>query len=507
MTSKAEDATAKPLGAPTPFMFNVDVGPEHLTSFHKACATGKATVVCFGDSIVSQQADLISPTESPWFTFVQQLRAHNPGVAMTEHNYAIAGQVYAQMESSLPLSHRPEWWYKDAARTWFSYVAAAQPDLVFLYSGGNDGYGFNVATFKSLIAQLNALRKPPSLIFGIVYPPSRSSTVNNYHLKRTQDGIAFTAGWVRGYAKRHGYGFLDFMRWHNRCRDGYDSTETSCTLVNPAPDTPLNWYPSAPIAASPAGAVAFPANINENGVPANLVTDFYVNFTLHRGFKTPLSINLSNAPRDPARPAPNAFNLVPAGGRFRYYWSDAADDFIDDTTTDLPVPDGPVTLSIAVKNELLTCALIPAEFLRMGFPLCEFGKIDICALSVIRFGAPFAPVISGIPPGETLSFNNICVADHTLATPNSARFTPVLTDADIYTKLPNAGGSGAYHMNAYGVQKIMNPVIKAANFRPGVRAGSPPVITGSRGAMTPEILAALLRALHAQNIIRDDTTP
>jgi hypothetical protein len=76
--------------APSPYMFAVDIGPEHLTQFHRACAAGSATIICFGDSIVSQQADLVAPSESPWFTLVQQLRAHNPGVAITEYNYAIA---------------------------------------------------------------------------------------------------------------------------------------------------------------------------------------------------------------------------------------------------------------------------------------------------------------------------------------------------------------------------------------------------------------------------------
>jgi hypothetical protein len=490
-------------------MFPVDIGPEHLTQFHRACATGAATVVCYGDSIVSQQADLISPTEAPWFTFVQQLRAHNPGVAITEHNYAIAACSFLEMASDHPLPIRPHWWYEDPDATWFSHVAKAEPHLVFLYSGGNDGYGFNTIAFQKLVDQLNALPKPPSLVFGITYMPSRETEINAYNEKETQDGIHFVTGWVRAYCKRNGYAFLDFMRWHNRCRDGYDSTEITCTLADPAPGTALTQYPSAPFFGDANSEISFPDNTNEHGIAGNRLTDFYINFTLLQRFETALHITLSDSRKNLARPQHNLFSLAVHNGYFEYWWSDGLHDFIDRTMTALPVPDGPLTLSIALKNELLTVSMIPQSKTAMGVPATEFGKETICALNVVRFGAPFRPVIAGIPPGQALTINNLCVANRAIVTDNFRRFKPTISQQEIYQVLRNAGGSGAYHLNAYGVQKILNPVIKSANFRPPTAPSRtpPPIISGSRATDAPAILEAMLQALAAAGLIQDKTTP
>jgi hypothetical protein len=446
---------------PTPWMFPANTSPDTLVNFHNATGAGSATVVAMGDSIFYIGASLVAPTDSPWMEFQNKIKDDNPGVAFNFLNYTIGGQNWQQMAAATPNGSPPSWWYENTSLTWLSYVQAAAPDLLFLYSCGNDYLGFSVTSFWSLVNATKTWTKVPSLLFALGYLPSIGSSVNTYNNPLTQEGIEAVTGYIRGFCKRYGYPYLDFARWHTRIRDGFDGTEVAVTQIIPGPGLPA-FPTNVSGSGGTSSAWAFPAVANENGVFANNCTDFYVNFTVNQavtnvsGSGPALSINLSGmAVLAGYANYTNSFTLDLSGAYIRYFWSDGVNSTLDATTTTIPVPAGAASYDISLRGNLLIVN-INAGTAVYGTPNpIGVGATQICALSVVRLGGAYTPEIVGISSTQTMSINNLCVGNSSQITPNNRLYRPIVSDNELYEITTQAGGSGSYHMNAYGVQKVL----------------------------------------------------
>ncbi|WP_202205935.1 SGNH/GDSL hydrolase family protein, partial [Acetobacter persici] len=227
---------------PTPYMFPATVRPENLTRTAAASIGGVIRVGVQGDSIPSIGDNLISTADHPVWILIDELKKQNPGVDVQVMNMAIGGKTWGDMWNDA--SEPPAWFDNDQKLSWKQFVCAYNPDLLLLYSGGNDGYGFDAVAMHNLVSYYQTAANfssgnVPDLIFGCTYQPSLGSAVNGYNQTATQNGIDFVSTYIRNYAIANNYGYLDFARWHAMCRDGIDIRELTMERVQPVAGTTL----------------------------------------------------------------------------------------------------------------------------------------------------------------------------------------------------------------------------------------------------------------------------
>lgn len=459
---------------PTPTMFPATVRPEHLKRLSVAVASGTLRVAVMGDSIPSIGDNLISTADHPMFTWIDEIKKQNPTVDVQFKNMAIGGQTWGGMwsDSTSP----PAWFDNDDKLSWKAFVAAYNPDLLLLYSGGNDGYGFDAVAMHKLVSYFQTAANfssgnVPDLIFGCTYQPSLGSAVNGYNQTVTQNGIDFVSTYIRNYAIANNYGYLDFARWHAMCRDGIDIRELVMERVQPVAGTTLPAYEQA--VATTNNNWAFPAATTGIGVSAQSCTSWLINFTIDADMGV-LQVPLSNASSNPLTPTTNPLFIVNDGGKIKCTYCDGVTRDVVAKTSTIAWPTGASSWTIVVKDGRLRVEVQQPldngwDISNQGAHVMGMGYVCIFDENVARFGAPYAPQLK-FANAVNVTVHNLCVADATTIQGSghrgsSQRFRPIVSDYELYVENDSQyGGSGSYHMNAYGYRLIMAPVIRAQNW-------------------------------------------
>lgn len=455
---------------PTPWMFPPTVTANNLKRTHVAAASGKIRLVVMGDSIFNRGANIISQAAMPIQILVDEIEKQNPGVEVELFDYTIGGKNWGDMWSDT--AQPPAWYDNNSNLNWKQFVAAANPDLLFLYSGGNDGFSFDVTAFQDLVAYFQTAStfssgNIPDLLFGITYQPSIGSTTLNYDTLDMQNGIVFCSTYIRNYAITYGYGYLDFGRWHAMCRDGIDPREVTLAEVQPTAGTTLpawdtlvavdsnkNWY--------------FPDATAKSGVNASSCTDWILAFTCSAdpGF---MQIPMSNRNGDGSL---NSYMYILNKNGYIYVTvSDGVSGDKIANLSNIPWPTGESVWTIMVQDGRAVVwfqngltngwGISGQDNIRMGM-----GMEIIFDHRFPRFGAPYSPHIN-FGNAISVSVQTLCVGDVTNIQSSghwgtAQRFRPIVSDYELYVEDDSyIGGSGAYHMNAYGVRIILAPVIRA----------------------------------------------
>lgn len=443
----------------TPFMFPPTVTGRHLQNFHKACAKGEATVVCMGDSIFSVGADFVSPFESPWNSLCSVLSMHNPDVRLKFYNRAIGGTSWGDMNDEN--YQLPMWWDIAENKSWKDSIVDLDPDLLILYSGGNDQYNFNQKAFQDLLKFFKDNLSHCDIILCVTFLPSTAALVNDYIDNRSQEGIIFVSEYIRNFAIANNYGYLDFGRWHAMCRDGVDPCAITLTKVSPDKKTILQEWGKE---ISPVKYFIFPEVYNENRTCANSCTDWVLCFTIKENPQT-IVFPLSSVGKDFKNPNSNYGALLFNEDKIVFQYADGVSNPVCSIVSDISTAEFPLTLSIGVKKNNLKISVLTKK--KNGWVPSidsdysnELGFEDIFSGNVVRFGGSYTPYIHFPYHTPSIIIHNLCIADTTCINNNQQRFMPIVTDAELYEKSYAAGGSSAYHMNAYGVMKILAPVIE-----------------------------------------------
>lgn len=456
-----------PLFLPSPSMFPATVRAEHLTAFHNACRKGHATVVVMGDSIFATASDMVAHTENATFAWIETLQQQLPHVKFSFINAAAGGRSWHDMNANT--TPPPPWINPPEGKNWKEAVQYYQPDLLLLHSGGNDVGNFNPVDVRELVAFFRNHLNPPSIILGLTHQPSQASTINNYGSQTYQNDLDGIIKWLRTYAQHEGLGYLDFHRWHSMRRDGFDPCELTLTRITPETDTNLPAFGTY-VSDTPHNSWRFPTCQNENGISADCCTDFAISFELER--KTAfLSIDLG--PRSSSTfhaPYSNRFHVFfnDESGHISYTWSDGT--HIDEErkqVTNILVPEAPFLFNIMLKGSRLVFSiwksLSHTDWQPEHLNALGTGYQYVYDAGIIRFGGPFTPQLAWAGYNRLKIFN-LCIANACVVSDNAVRNMPDRTDNDLYAQTYAAGGSGHYHMNAYGVRDILTPIFRAQNW-------------------------------------------
>lgn len=496
----------------SPYMFPATVGPKNLTKFHAACATGSATVLIMGDSIFNAGANLANPQQNPWETLVSAVKLANLGVDIADYNMTWGGQTWAQMASSTNAASVPPYIWGDITKSWLQRCLDLRPDLVFLYSGGNDGWGFSLLSLAKVVSAFQDIGA--DVILCETYQPNTGSTLGNYYQESVQDGIHFVRRYVITYAQVHGLGYLPFGRWGDMIRDGFDSEILAMPENNPVAGTayPARYATVPPSALTNDGKdYTFPDIPNMLGVSAANCTDFCIGIN-HAGVATATiawRITLSPATDNANGPRnDNALWVWFNGTNISFQITDGTGEKIT-YPTNHPVPRSTWSFWVMARGGRVVFAVQATDQsssnqIEQSIGLYYTKLLDVQA---VRGGGPFVPYIHGISTnGETFNITSLCSADATRADGGGLRYRPSTNALALYynTEIPastgqawqpNAGGSGDYHMNNFGVRDLILPVILAQNWQPPINATLPANLSETSIAATGNSTTAAQKAI------------
>lgn len=211
--------SAIPAGAPSNVRLNNGVSYSGMEMFYRATSPN---VVIMGDSIATDGPDALSKADCMASVIFNEIQKTNPDVSFNFINRAIGGQTWLNANSK-PTAFPA--WYSDTSIDWLDYVKNDSPDLLILAFGMNDSNGFNAGALHSVVNKIKSWDKVPSLLFVTNPVPAISTTWSGgvgFYDTIFQEGRDFAAGYVRSYAKYHGYSVLDINRQFNLIRDGRD---------------------------------------------------------------------------------------------------------------------------------------------------------------------------------------------------------------------------------------------------------------------------------------------
>lgn len=444
-----------------PQMFESNVKPRHLTQFYKACRSGSATVIVIGDSIYSPGGSLATMSESPFFTACSEIMRQNPGVNFTFWNMAIGGQNYGGMISTGDVTTQMPWNDIPAGKTWLEACGDLNPDLVFVHSGGNDGWGLLPTQFNTVHSYFTGLTKIPSLVYGIAYQPSLTSSTNTYNTDDTQRGMYWAATYVRSQCIANDYAYIDELRWQSMCRDGIDPLDLSLTFVALDGTTaPATWG----AAVSTKSGWSFPPLANDNGVSADACTDWRLGGTFPASGTLPgmITVDLS-------------FN---GHGQLWIMFDSSRNitaKYTDGTTawtipcTGVKAQTGDLQFALTLKNNRLQLLVLPAKantdwkFNDIGDKQLSLGYETVFDTQIVNYSVPYTPKITTDTDSQML-VDGLWVASSWQITESCRRYRPITTNNALYKQTDAAGGSDAYHMNTYGVRMLLTPLWRAVNW-------------------------------------------
>ena len=215
------DRVVYPRHLPYPQIFAPNIRAHHLKNFHKKKSKGESINWTFvGDSILSVGANIVSPSESPSYTWADEILKQNPNVNIKFHNCAIGGTTWRDLAGDFSPS---PWWENNKDVSWLQYVINSSPDVICLWFGGNDGREINVPSMHFVIDYIRNNLPECDIILCVTYLPSFGSTLwPGYGTIPGQQDRMFVQQYTRSYARWKDIGCLDVGRWHTMMRDGYD---------------------------------------------------------------------------------------------------------------------------------------------------------------------------------------------------------------------------------------------------------------------------------------------
>lgn len=454
---------------PSPEMFGATIRNEHLDHFYSACLSGIVRVAFIGDSIYSLGNDMISTADHPVWWMIDALQKANPSVKFEIINVCIPGIKWRDIASNNTFP--PEWIYNPDNLSLLNYVSREKPDLIIMHCAGNDGYDFDSVAFNKAInfflkKELSGLNYNPSIILGVTYQPSLSSSIGNYRDTKTQQGIDFCATFIRNWCISNNYGYLDFGRWHAMCRDGIDPCVLGMERVHPQENTTLPAYEYA-LSLDHKNQWHFPKAYTNAGVRADSCTSWLFCFTLSDNPQV-MQIKLSSAGASSNTPMGNDLFIDTTGTtiKIQYSYGYEITPVID---TKISVPDSVQSWTITVKDSRLRIEIqrppsngwnyFDADAHRMGM-----GYVSVFDQQIARFGGEYTPTL--------LFARSVQITCHMLTVASSLqvessghrsscnRYYPIVSNDELYKRNDeDYGGSNAYHGNLYLYRIIMSTVI------------------------------------------------
>lgn len=453
------DRVVYPKHLPFPHIFPPNIRKHHLKNFHRKKSKFENIKWNFvGDSILSVGANIVSPSESPCYTWSDEILKQNHGLNINFHNFAIGGTTWRDLAGDFPPS---PWWENSKNVSWLQYVINSAPDVICLWFGGNDGREINVPSMHYIIDYIRNNLPECDIILCVTYLPSFGSTLwTGYGSIPGQQDRMFAQQYTRSYARWKDIGYLDVGRWHTMMRDGYDPCEISLTRVVPCADSNIPAF--AETTEWHSDKLFFPDWKNDNNVSASSCTDWSICFGAEH---TPnnLTINLSYSDDSFNQPSGNSCLIVLNEDTIKVKISDGGKSkhSIDIDTHISPRRLEMKWFTLTLKDSRLTLSIPHAGFFPdLNANRIGAGYVDVFDMQIPRFGGRYHPFIAGLANIGKLSLYNLCVADSTRADGGCRRYMPSHSDYELYAASESAGGSDDYHMNTYGVRDVIAPVIR-----------------------------------------------
>lgn len=466
-----------PKGLPFASIFPATVHSRHLIDFYKAILkfrSGKINAVkigVMGDSIFAPASDMIAPTENATYSWMMCLREAYPDVIFIFKNCAIGGTTWEDMWSD---NTPPPGWMNPTTNIWKTSVAEESFHLLLLHSAGNDVNRFSPISVNNLIFYFKSLKNPPSIIVGLSYMPSKSSTISNayqqYWTQEYQSGLNHIIRWLRGFCLKNDLGFLDFYRWKSMIVEGFDPEDMALEQIIPSPCSTLPAF-GVPVPSATRlheTSWSFPNVKNTREDFANECTDFFIAYSFDSNPET-ITINLSSQKKYlPHVISDNNFHLIfnDNSGKISYSWSDGIENkFHNKFITDILIPEEkPFFLNVMAKgNQVIVKIWIPlsnTEWYPGDLVAMGVGFTTIFAGIIPRFGSPYTPVLSWTNSEARCTIYNLCIGNQLSVRGGGRRYMPWMTDLTPMERSSTTGGSNAYHLNAYGTRDILSHVFR-----------------------------------------------
>ncbi|WP_281702095.1 hypothetical protein [Acetobacter malorum] len=490
----------------SPYMLPTTVKPHLLPNFQKACAKGHATILIMGDSIFNAGAHLANPQQNPWEELLSAIKKANPHVVIEDYNQTWGAQTWAQMASAENAHQVPSWIDgKDGKKNWLQICIDKKPDLTFLYSGGNDAANLNPRDVDYVVKSFRSINS--DVVLCETFQPSTGSEINNYWQAGTQDGVHFSRRYITTYAQTHDLPYLPFGRWGDMIRDGFDPEILAMPENNPQKDSAYPArYENVPDTALSHQKTTyfFPSIKNMLGVSADSCTDWCIAIT-HEGVN-----HNTTAWRIP-------LSIATLLGYDNSLWIIFDKDFLEFHVTDgagnkkiyntnIPTPRSKWSFWMMARGARLVFAMQLNYHSKGTENSIGLGYTKILDILVPRAGAPYQPYIATIGHENVIlgqfAIDALCCADATCASGGGLRFRPSVTNRSLYydTEVnreghngpwqPNAGGSDSYHMNNFGIQNLLYPVINAQDWSCSISTICIDSIQSSEGLLHTESLNA-----------------
>lgn len=409
-----------------------DIEPaEHLQKFMRA---QNPIVVLVGDSLATPNPNALDETSTLYSALVSKIRADNPGRNISFYNRAVGGMSWSDI-NGVAWTNYPDW-YTNQSAPWLSYVEALSPDLVVFAAGMNDGYqdAFNAGNVTSVVGKVKAWAKVPDIVFVTTPVPTMEPHANYafFGTQAEQESRDKNAGWIRTYAKYHGYGLLDVNRAANAARDARDILKT---------------YSKRAISSLALPSGSFVADA------AYACRDFSLSVELN---STTFSSGNTLAVR--LGPATNDVALVrEVGGnlQFDFYYGSAPPTNYQNVLTAIPVPAGAFSLQVEKRDGLFVARVSTAT-----------GVDEAVRVKIITHGGVFSPRVGWYDNQFT---SGPCVNLEWLNVGLDSRVRPSITNNALWgvpgpaadTKYPD-GGNGINHPTSRGFSEIYGRVIRAS---------------------------------------------
>lgn len=212
----------------------------------------------------------------------------------------------------------------------------------------------------------------------------------------------------------------------------------------------------------------FPAAQTKSGISANSCTDWIVAFTTSGD---PANIMIPLSAKAGGGETTNNLFIISKNGMIYVSIQDGVNNDVIYEQTNIPWPTGASVWTVMAQDGRVVVWY--QKGLTNGWNVSGQGNIRMgMGMEIIfdhrvpRFGGPYTPYIQ-LGNSISISVQVLCVGDVTNIQSSgnrctTQRFQPIVSDYELYVEDDSdAGGSGAYHMNAYGVRIILAPVIRA----------------------------------------------
>ena len=291
--------------------------------------------------------------------------------------------------------------------------------------GMNDSNGFNAGAVNAVVTKINLWPKVPNIIFITNPTPALSTSLNNgfgFVDPVFQEGRDQAAGYVRSFAKLHGYGIIDINRSHTAMRGGYDIVKN--TLYANASVNVSAYSGSAP------------------------VIDWGILGAINSSTAWPVGkvLSFKTGPVDT-----DQVFVVNEAGKFKILGF-SVDGATPTILTNVSIPSTSFELGVGVVDNVAMLVL---------------NRETIATLRIVRQGGRYLPIIGWQGDLTNGPFTSIIFSE---GYPHEGAYQKSLTDEDIFgpsdttgnRKMPY-GGNGVNHYSSKGVEKLVRPVFEVAD--------------------------------------------